>query len=51
MIFPYTKAVEFTGLLKDYLSVRVNGDHPYLFTNSKGQPESKKTLSKSIKNQ
>ncbi|EJT3866035.1 site-specific integrase [Vibrio tarriae] len=46
MLFPNTKSIEFTSLLRDYLSVRVDGDHPYLFTNSQGQPESKKNFIK-----
>lgn len=46
MIFPNIKAVEFTDLLRDYLTSRVNGNHPFLFTNSNGQPESKKNFVK-----
>jgi integrase len=41
MFFPTYKAVEFTTALKKYLSVRVNGNHPFLFTNNKGDPETK----------
>lgn len=46
MIFPHIKAIEFTELLRGYLTSRINGDHPFLFTNSKGQPESKKNFIK-----
>lgn len=44
MLFPNSKASEFTWLLQQYLAVRVDGAHPYLFTNSKGEPESKKNF-------
>ena len=46
MFFHNNKAVEFTDLLRDYLTSRNDGDHPFLFTNSKGQPESKKNFLK-----
>ncbi|RTR38189.1 site-specific integrase [Shewanella canadensis] len=44
MLFPNNKATEFTWLLQQYLAVRSDGDHPYLFTNSVGKPESKKNF-------
>ncbi|RPA57707.1 site-specific integrase [Shewanella frigidimarina] len=44
MLFPSDKAAEFTWLLQQYLAVRVDGDHPYLFSNSVGKPESKKNF-------
>ncbi len=44
MFFPSSKAIEFCWLLQQYLSVRINGEHPYLFTNSYGEPESKKNF-------
>lgn len=46
MIFPQIKSIEFTDLLRDYLTSRIDGDHPFLFTNSNGQPESKKNFIK-----
>lgn len=49
MFFPNNRAVEFTELLRDYLTSRRNGDHPFLFTNSKGEPESKKNFLKKYK--
>lgn len=44
MFSPSSKAIEFTRLLQQYLAVRVDGDHPYLFTNSSGKAESKKNF-------
>ncbi|MCG9740385.1 site-specific integrase [Shewanella insulae] len=44
MFFPANKANDFTKLLHKYLAIRVNGDHPYLFSNSIGEPESKKNF-------
>ncbi|MBC8798005.1 MULTISPECIES: gamma-mobile-trio recombinase GmtY [Shewanella] len=44
MFFPANKANDFTWLLHKYLAVRVNGAHPYLFSNSIGKPESKKNF-------
>ncbi len=44
MLFPNSKATELTWLLQQYLAVRVDGKHPYLFTNSNGEPESKKNF-------
>ncbi|PKG56332.1 gamma-mobile-trio recombinase GmtY [Shewanella sp. GutDb-MelDb] len=44
MLFPNSKATEFTWLLQQYLAVRVDGAHPYLFSNSVGKPESKKNF-------
>lgn len=44
MFAPNSKASELNWLLQQYLAVRINGTHPYLFTNSKGEPESKKNF-------
>lgn len=44
MIFPNNKAKELAWLLEQYLAVRITGNHPYLFTNSNGDPESKKNF-------
>jgi hypothetical protein len=41
MFFPTYKAADFTVALSKYLSVRAKGNHPFLFTNSKGEPETK----------
>lgn len=44
MFFPSSKAIEFTNLLQVYLAQRVDGSHPFLFCNSQGFPESKKSF-------
>ncbi|RWX54335.1 gamma-mobile-trio recombinase GmtY [Photobacterium chitinilyticum] len=44
MFFPAHKAIEFTLLLQKYLSLRVNGHHPFLFSNSRGDAETKKNF-------
>lgn len=44
MFYPASKAVEFTLLLQKYLSTKPSSESPYLFVNSKGNPESKKNF-------
>ncbi|MFZ3527233.1 gamma-mobile-trio recombinase GmtY [Vibrio harveyi] len=44
MFYPASKAVEFTLLLQKYLSTKPASDAPFLFVNSKGNPESKKNF-------
>ncbi|WP_231580699.1 gamma-mobile-trio recombinase GmtY [Photobacterium gaetbulicola] len=44
MFYPASKAVEFTLLLQKYLSTRPVSEFPFLFVNSKGNPESKKNF-------
>ncbi|PSV32179.1 MULTISPECIES: gamma-mobile-trio recombinase GmtY [Photobacterium] len=44
MFYPARKAVEFTLLLQKYLSTKPASDCPFLFANSKGNPESKKNF-------
>jgi integrase len=44
MFYPARKAVEFTLLLQKYLSTKPASDSPFLFVNSKGNPESKKNF-------
>ncbi|MCG9624520.1 site-specific integrase [Vibrio mediterranei] len=44
MFYPASKAVEFTRLLQKYLSSRPVSESPFLFVNSKGNPESKKNF-------
>lgn len=44
MFYPASKAVEFTLILQKYLSIKPASDSPFLFVNSKGNPESKKTF-------
>ncbi|WP_418113720.1 gamma-mobile-trio recombinase GmtY [Vibrio scophthalmi] len=40
--YPTVKAIEFTLLLQKYLSTKPASESPFLFVNSKGNPESKK---------
>ncbi len=42
--YPPSKAVEFTLILQKHLSIRPETDCPYLFVNSKGDPESKRNF-------
>ena len=44
MFYPARKAVEFTLLLQKYLSTMSASESPFLFVNSKGNPESKKNF-------
>lgn len=44
MFYPASKAVEFTLLLQKYLSTKPASESPFLFVNSKGDPESKKNF-------
>ncbi|NRF64592.1 gamma-mobile-trio recombinase GmtY [Vibrio coralliilyticus] len=44
MFYPASKAIEFTVLLQKYLSTRPISEFPFLFVNSKGNPESKKNF-------
>lgn len=44
MFYPASKAVEFTLILQKYLSTKPATDSPFLFVNSKGNPESKKNF-------
>ncbi|HGS5166644.1 gamma-mobile-trio recombinase GmtY [Vibrio harveyi] len=44
MFYPASKAVEFTLLLQKYLSIKPTSESPFLFVNSKGNPESKKNF-------
>ncbi|MGR5288587.1 gamma-mobile-trio recombinase GmtY [Vibrio maritimus] len=44
MFYPASKAVEFTLLLQKYLSTKPASEFPFLFVNSKGDPESKKNF-------
>lgn len=44
MFYPVVKAVEFTLILQKYLSTRPTLESPFLFVNSKGNPESKKNF-------
>ncbi|MEZ9447396.1 gamma-mobile-trio recombinase GmtY [Vibrio splendidus] len=44
MFYPASKAVEFTMLLQKYLSTKPSSESPFLFVNSKGNPESKKNF-------
>lgn len=44
MFYPASKAVEFTLILQKYLSVKPYSESPFLFVNSKGNPESKKNF-------
>ncbi|HGO5301512.1 TPA: gamma-mobile-trio recombinase GmtY [Vibrio harveyi] len=44
MFYPTSKAVEFTLLLQKYLSIKPASESPFLFVNSKGNPESKKNF-------
>ena len=44
MFYPASKAVEFTLLLQKYLSTNSASVSPFLFVNSKGNPESKNNL-------
>jgi len=46
MFYPAHKSIEFTSALQLYLNIRIDGNHPYLFTNTKGYPESKKNFIK-----
>lgn len=39
MFFPASKAIEFTQILSEYLTTRVDGSHPFLFSNYCGEPE------------
>lgn len=44
MFYPASKAVEFTLVLQKYLSTKPSSESPFLFVNSKGNPESKKNF-------
>lgn len=44
MFYPSAKAVEFTLLLQKYLSTKPAIESPFLFVNSKGEPESKRNF-------
>ncbi|MCG9575989.1 site-specific integrase [Vibrio tubiashii] len=44
MFYPASKAVEFTLLLQKYLANKRPSEFPFLFVNSKGNPESKKNF-------
>ncbi|MFM2579329.1 gamma-mobile-trio recombinase GmtY [Vibrio fortis] len=44
MFYPTSKAVEFTLLLQKYFSTKPTSESPFLFVNSKGNPESKKNF-------
>jgi len=44
MFYPASKAVEFTLLLQKYLANKRASEFPFLFVNSKGNPESKKNF-------
>ncbi|WP_367987797.1 gamma-mobile-trio recombinase GmtY [Vibrio sp. NTOU-M3] len=44
MFYPASKAVEFTLLLQKYLSTKPTSESPFLFVNSKGNPENKKNF-------
>ncbi|WP_339390033.1 gamma-mobile-trio recombinase GmtY [Vibrio neptunius] len=44
MFYPASKAIEFTLLLQKYLSTKPVSESPFLFVNSKGNPESKKNF-------
>lgn len=44
MFYPPSKAVDFTMLLQKYLATRPVTESPFLFVNSKGEPESKKNF-------
>ncbi|KMV30489.1 integrase [Photobacterium swingsii] len=46
MFYPASKAVEFTLLLQKYLSTKPASESPFLFVNSKGNPESKKNFNR-----
>lgn len=46
IFYPMHKAVDFTLVLQQYLNIRIDGNHPYLFTNSYGGPETKKNFIK-----
>ena len=44
MFYPASKAVEFTLVLQKYLATKPSSESPFLFVNSKGNPESKKNF-------
>jgi integrase len=44
MFYPVSKAIEFTLVLQKYLSTKPASESPFLFVNSKGNPESKKNF-------
>ncbi|WP_237476187.1 gamma-mobile-trio recombinase GmtY [Vibrio eleionomae] len=48
MFYPASKAVEFTLVLQKYLATKPSSESPFLFVNSKGNPESKKISIRSI---
>jgi integrase len=44
MFYPVSKAIGFTLLLQKYLSTKPTSEYPFLFVNSKGDPESRKNF-------